>query len=74
LNGSLWEFGFKRLFFFFSVLGLELRAYTLNHSTSPVWFLDLIPLECSRVQNVLEGGEMSGREKIRRERSGRGQV
>jgi hypothetical protein len=22
-------------FFFFAVLGLELRAYTLNHSTSP---------------------------------------
>jgi hypothetical protein len=25
----------KREFFFFSVLGLELRAYTLSHSTSP---------------------------------------
>jgi hypothetical protein len=23
------------LFFFFLILGLELRAYTLNHSTSP---------------------------------------
>jgi ABC-type uncharacterized transport system permease subunit len=23
------------IFFFFSVLGLELRAYTLSHSTSP---------------------------------------
>jgi hypothetical protein len=31
---SSWGFIFW-LFFFFSVLGLQLRAYTLSHSTSP---------------------------------------
>jgi hypothetical protein len=25
------------LFFFFSVLGLELKAFTLSHSTSPIF-------------------------------------
>jgi hypothetical protein len=27
----------KLLLFFFVVLGLELRAYTLSHSTSPIF-------------------------------------
>jgi hypothetical protein len=26
-----------QLFFFFAVLGLELRAFTLSHSTSPIF-------------------------------------
>jgi hypothetical protein len=36
-------------FFFFAVLGFELRAYTLSHSASPFWcwfffFLDKVSL------------------------------
>jgi hypothetical protein len=30
-----WVFSFFLSFFFFAVLGLELRAYTLSYSTSP---------------------------------------
>jgi hypothetical protein len=29
-----------KLFFFFAFLGLELRAYTLSHSTSPAFLCD----------------------------------
>jgi hypothetical protein len=33
------EGSYKLVFFFFEVLGFELRAYTLSHSTSPfLWF------------------------------------
>jgi hypothetical protein len=32
-------FSFLFFFFFSVVLGLELRAYILCHSTSPIWFL-----------------------------------
>jgi hypothetical protein len=36
------------LIIFFSVLGLELRAFTLSHSTSPVFvigFFEIVPGE-----------------------------
>jgi hypothetical protein len=32
-------------FFFFVVLGLELRAFTLRHSTSPIFVKDFIEIE-----------------------------
>jgi hypothetical protein len=28
-----------KIFFFFSVLGLELKAFTLSHSTSPIFVM-----------------------------------
>jgi hypothetical protein len=31
-------------FFFFAVLGFELRAYTLSHSTSPFFVLDIFKI------------------------------
>jgi hypothetical protein len=31
------SFLFFTFFFFFAVLGFELRAYTLSHSSSPFW-------------------------------------
>jgi hypothetical protein len=39
------ETGFSDLFFFFfSVLGLELRAYTLSHSTSPFFTMNFFEI------------------------------
>jgi hypothetical protein len=32
-------------FFCFAVLGLELRAYTLSHSTSPVFLMEFFEIE-----------------------------
>jgi hypothetical protein len=36
-------------FFFFAVLGLELRAYTLSHSTSPVFLMGFFEIGCGEL-------------------------
>jgi hypothetical protein len=33
------------LFFFFAVLGLQLRAYTLSHSTSPFFVMGVFEID-----------------------------
>jgi hypothetical protein len=33
----VWDIPYKLSFFFFPVLGLELRAFTLCHSTNPIF-------------------------------------
>jgi hypothetical protein len=39
---------FGKDFFSFAVLGLELRAYTLSHSTSPFFVMDFFREKVSR--------------------------
>jgi hypothetical protein len=36
---AMWELFFSDLFFFPSVLGLELRAFAFSHSTSPIFVM-----------------------------------
>jgi hypothetical protein len=38
----------KSLQFFFVVLGFELTAYTLSHSTSPFFVMGVFEIGCSR--------------------------